>query len=97
VDVFKKKLEESSKFKKVKNSRIYKLWKHIRSSCRNPNYISYCKHGAKGITISDEWFEDFDSFYKEVGDYQEGFSLALLDKSKGYSTGNCKWIIKEYY
>lgn len=42
---------------------LYKIWHSIKERCRNKNDGSYKNYGAKGITMCDEWHNDFKKFY----------------------------------
>ena len=69
-------------------------WCAMKQRCYNPKCKSYKNYGARGITVCDEWLNDFDSFYNwsiENG-YQEDLELDRIDNDKGYSPDNCRWV-----
>ena len=81
-----------------KGTRIYTLWKGIRARCNNPNHRSYSTYGGSGIKMCHEW-DDFTAFrdwaYENgYDDNAEKFSCTLdrIDRSKGYSPDNCRWV-----
>lgn len=41
---------------------LYQVWKAIIRRCYNPSDISYKRYGAKGVTMCDEWRNDFLAF-----------------------------------
>lgn len=43
--------------------RLYTIWKNMRQRCLNQNNISFINYGGRGITICDDWLDDFMSFY----------------------------------
>lgn len=45
------------------NHPLYKIWHSIKERCRNKNDKGYKNYGAKGITMCDEWYNDFKKFY----------------------------------
>ena len=42
---------------------LFKVWHSIKERCRNENDKSFKNYGAKGITMCDEWYNDFKKFY----------------------------------
>lgn len=79
-------------------TRIYKTWSNMKQRCHNPNASKYNSYGGKGITVCEEWRNNFKAFYNwsmENG-YNDNLTIDIIDSSKGYSPDNCRWItIKE--
>lgn len=81
-----------------KNSRLYTLWNHMKSRCKNPHDKRYFDYGERGIKVCPEW-ESYENFRDWA--YSNGFndsldwkkcSLDRIDNSKGYSPDNCRWV-----
>lgn len=73
-----------------KNSKIYAVWSGMKKRCHNPLASNYNLYGGRGICISKEW-ENFVTFYRDMGDAPKGTSLDRIDNDKGYCKENCRW------
>lgn len=65
----------------------------MKGRCYNKNNKKFEIYGARGISVCDEWKNDFLSFYKwsmENG-YTNETTLDRIDCDKGYFAGNCRW------
>lgn len=76
-----------------KYQRIYQLWRGILGRCYNTNYDNYERFGGKGITVCDEWKEDFNSFldWSLQNGYDPELTLGRMDVTKPYEPNNCIW------
>ena len=73
--------------------RLYGIWLGMKARCLNPHSINYKNYGGRGITVCDEWKEDFQKFYDwamENG-YSDELSIDRIDNDGNYEPGNCKW------
>jgi len=71
---------------------IHNLWQNMKARCRNKNNPQYKDYGGRGITMCDEWFDSFDTFYAAVGDVPSPeHSIDRIKNNKGYEPGNVKW------
>ena len=67
----------------------------MRHRCRNPKNPFYKKFGAKGVTISDEWYDSFALFLADVGKRPTPkHTMGRIDKTLGYSKANCRWMTR---
>jgi len=80
--------------------RLKNIYQGIKARCYNPSHKYYHNYGGRGIGMCDEWFEDFESFYRwaiEHG-YKHGLqidkdkNIRVLGSHKGYYPENCQWV-----
>ena len=78
------------------NTRLHRIWSAMISRCENPKNNRYYAYGAKGISVCDEWRNDFLSFYDWAihNGYTDELSIDRIDNSIGYCTSNCRWSTK---
>lgn len=77
-----------------RKTRLYEIWKGIKQRCLNPNCIAYKNYGGRGITVCDEWLNDFKAFYDwaYANGYADKLTIDRIDVNKEYAPNNCKWI-----
>lgn len=82
----------------LSNTSIYKKWRHMKRRCspKESTDKMYKNYGSRGITVCEEWKEDFVAFYNwaMANGYSEGLELDRKDNDKGYSPDNCRWITR---
>lgn len=74
------------------NTRLYDIWKHMRSRCHRPSDPKYYRYGERGITICSEW-DDFSNFrdWALQNGYSDKLSIDRIDNDGNYEPSNCKW------
>lgn len=71
----------------------YWTWLRIKQRCYNPKNPSYPNYGAKGITVHEEWINNFSKFFEHIGHKpNDKTDIDRIDSSKGYEPGNVRWV-----
>jgi len=77
-------------------TRIYVTWESMKCRCYNPNYVRFKNYGGRGITVCEEWKNNFEKFYEDMGDPPTlQHTLDRKNNDGGYSKENCKWSTKK--
>lgn len=85
---------------KGSGTKLYKIWKHIKQRCDNPNCKSYKNYGGRGIIYNISWskYENFkrDMIIKYISSIKKygkaGLSIERKDVNGNYCFDNCIFI-----
>lgn len=74
----------------------YTAWIRMRRSCYDTDYKDYERYGARGISVCDEWIQDFQAFLAHVGTRpSKDHSIDRYPNNDGnYEPGNVRWADK---
>jgi hypothetical protein len=76
-----------------KNTRLYRIWKGMKSRCLLSTNPAFKDYGGRGIGICEEWKTSFQSFYEWAisNGYRADLSIDRINNDGGYEPNNCRW------
>jgi len=69
----------------------YRSWVAMRRRCMVKESHQYHGYGARGITVCDEWADDFMAFFNYIGERPSNTTLDRIDVNGNYEPGNVRW------
>lgn len=76
-------------------NKTYTTWQRMKQRCFYKKSIGYSGYGGRGITVCDEWRDNFQTFYDYVSKLEhfgeEGYSLDRINNDGNYEPDNVRW------
>lgn len=74
-------------------TRLYRIWAGMKQRCNYKKAINYNLYGARGVTVCDEWLNDFGIFrdWALSHGYDDSLTIDRISNDMGYFPENCKW------
>ena len=74
----------------------YNAWRMMRRRCYDKGYKSQPLYEARGITVCDEWRNNYEAFLRDMGTRPgPGYSLDRINNDEGYNPTNCRWATQQ--
>lgn len=73
-------------------SRVYQIWRKMKSRCEKKDDQAYKHYGGRGITVCEEWHDylTFKDWALSHG-YRDDLSIDRINNDGDYEPHNCKW------
>lgn len=80
-----------------RKTKLYHVWCSMKRRCFSKSSRGYRWYGARGITVCEEWRNDFACFRAWALDngYKEGLSIERKNNDGDYCPENCRWATKK--
>lgn len=80
-------------------TRLYEVWHAMKDRCYNSHKKAYKNYGGRGITVCEEWRNDFKAFHSwaiangyDPNAKQGECTLDRIDVNGNYEPTNCQWV-----
>ena len=74
----------------------YRTWQAMKSRCLDENDINYIRYGAVGVTVCQEWINDFKAFLDHIGEKpSKNHSVDRINNKGHYEPGNVRWATRK--
>ena len=78
-------------------TRLHRIWRGMKQRCFNPNLTAYKNYGGRGITVCEEWKNNFESFYEWAlsNGYSDELTIDRKNVNGNYEPSNCQWATRK--
>ena len=75
-------------------NRLYRIWRGMVDRCTRPNFRQWKDYGGRGITVCNEWRNDYQNFkqWAYSNGYDDNLTIDRKNNDGNYEPSNCRWI-----
>lgn len=76
---------------------LHNTWTSMIQRCTNKNHKFYCYYGARGITVCEDWKNNYLKFrnWALLNGWQEGLTIDRINNDLPYCPENCRFATKK--
>lgn len=76
------------------NTPLFGIWHGMITRCEDKTVKAYKDYGGRGISVCEEWRNDFQKFYDWAvnNGYQKGLQIDRINNDGNYEPSNCRFV-----
>ncbi len=77
-------------------TRLHHIWCNIKGRCFSPTNEAYYNYGGRGISMCEEWRNNFTAFrdWANANGHADHLSIDRINNDGNYEPSNCRWATR---